>query len=336
MPAPQRPHRQAGPPVVRRAPGRLTPARGRPQRAQRRVVLHHERPTGQWCPGGQRTVGQIQVQGAYDVQARAVGEEPELRARTGIEAQLAGEPLGQCLDLRVGRPQADRRQARPARPGPLLAAGAVRAYCPGPVGVAVEEPVAVRSRRQELLQQQPAARLPGPQEQLPRLPRRAHHDGAAQPGPGRHQPGPAPLGDHRQPGPPDGGGLLGAVRDGGLRVRDPGRRAHLGQLGLVGDPLGKQGGLPRQQTGGSQVLAEPACRDRARVVHRDQHRRTGDPRRHPAQHGRDRGSGRARRRWRMQLPYEPDLPTGLPVESATRCTSTPALPSERTAPRVPW
>ncbi|PPS68768.1 hypothetical protein BZZ08_07368 [Streptomyces sp. MH60] len=326
MAGPQRPQRPARRPVVPGVPGQLAapvPLAGRTQGAQRRVVLHHEHPPRPRCPLRQRAVGEVQVQGPYDVQSGGVGEQPELGAGTRVEveqviaarraaapevevedapvAQLRGDPLGERLHSRVRRPAAHRRQTGAARPGPGLAAGAARPDRAGAVGVPVEEPVPVGTRRQERLEQQPAARLLGPPVQLPGLPRRAHQHRAAQPAARGHQPGPAPLRHHRQAQPPRRPRRLRrAVRDQGLGVRDVQGGAHTGQFRLVGHARGQLTRLVGQQIRGLQFRPRPAHRHGARVVHRNQHRGPREPRGEAAQDRRDLGGRRARRRRGVQ------------------------------------
>ncbi|WP_174267339.1 hypothetical protein [Streptomyces sp. SLBN-31] len=59
--------------------------------------------------------------------------------------------------------------------------------------------------------------------------------------------------------------------------------AQIGQFGLVGEKFGWSGRHRREQIGGDEVAAQRDHRDGARVVRRDQHGRTGEPRGHPAQ-----------------------------------------------------
>ncbi|MCF0091149.1 hypothetical protein B0E37_06269 [Streptomyces sp. MH192] len=354
MAGPQRPHRETGPRVVGRVPGQLAALRRAPQRGQRGVVLHDEAPPGAGRGRGQRTVRQVQVQRADDVQPGGVREQPELRPGAGIEveqvvgaragltaevqvedapvAQGTDQPLRQRRHRRVDRPLPGRGQPRPARPGAVLAPGAARAQRALPVGVAVEEPVAVGPRRQERLEQQPAARLRRARVQLPRLPRRAQHHRAPQPGPGRQQPGTAPLGHHREPQPLRPGDRLGgAVGDEGERVRHAHPGAQSGQFGLVRDFFGERPGPRGQQEGGGEPFPQPAHRDRPRVVHRDQHGGPADPRGDPVQHGGDVGGTGAGRRRRMQPAEEPGAAhrTGGAVGDQVHLHSRPAERAHR-------
>jgi len=93
-------------------------------------------------------------------------------------------------------------------------------------------------------------------------------------------------------------------------MRDARRPAQPRQLRLVRDPPGQLAGLLRQQIRGRQLLAQPAHRDRARVVHRDQHGGPLDARGDPQQHRRDVGVRGPRVRRRMQLPDEPRMAYG--------------------------
>ncbi|MDH6584791.1 hypothetical protein M2161_003897 [Streptomyces sp. SAI-133] len=88
------------------------------------------------------------------------------------------------------------------------------------------------------------------------------------------------------------------------------RRAHLGQLRLVGHAFGQGAGLLGQQIRGGQFLAQPAHRDAARVVHRDQYGRTRDAGRDPAQRDSDVTEGGAGRRRGVDLAYETGCPYG--------------------------
>lgn len=318
MAGPQRPQGGAGREVVPGVPG---PLGAGAERGERRVVLRHEGPAGQRGGRRQRTVGQIQVQRTHHVEPRPVREEPELGAGPRIEVEqvvrargvLAAEvqvedaavaerrrqPFRQRLHGGVRGPAAHRGQPRPARPGAQLAARAAAAHRPGPVRVPVEEPVLVRRRRQERLEQQSAARLLGAAAQRVGLPRRAQYRRAAQVRTRGQQPGAAPLRDHGQPEAPDRGGRLcrGVGRE-CRRMRDARGLAHGGQFGLVGDAFGETGGGEGKQIAGREGVPHPVHRDRARVIHWDQYGGTGHPGRHSAQRQRDvggRGVGCGRR-----------------------------------------
>jgi hypothetical protein len=74
-----------------------------------------------------------------------------------------------------------------------------------------------------------------------------------------------------------------------------------GQFRLVGDAFGQRARRRGQQVGGRQLLAQPVHGDRARVVHRDQHRRARDTGGDTAQGHGDVGGGRLRWRRGMDL-----------------------------------
>ncbi|WP_051874377.1 hypothetical protein [Streptomyces exfoliatus] len=98
------------------------------------------------------------------------------------------------------------------------------------------------------MKQQQAAGLRGAGVQLPYFGERPQHRGAAQPAAGREQPGPAPLGDHRQAERPGhGGGLVGAGGDPGTGVGEAQGRTGPGERGPVGDPQQLLLGLLGQQ-----------------------------------------------------------------------------------------
>jgi hypothetical protein len=51
------------------------------------VVLHQEATTVLWCTGWHWAAGQVQVRGDHHVDARGVGEQPELRTQAWVEVQ---------------------------------------------------------------------------------------------------------------------------------------------------------------------------------------------------------------------------------------------------------
>ena len=264
----------------------------------------------------------------------------EVEVEDAAVAERRRQPFRQRLHLRVGRPAAHRGQPRAARPGALLAAGAAAAHRPGPVGVPVEEPVAVG---------RPAAGTPGAAAGCP-PPRRAG-TAPAPPAPSAPPPccaAPCPAGSSQ--------GRLHFATTG-----SPSRQAARGRLRrAVRDRASPGAGCPRPRT----RRPVPPCRRRVRRDRRaaaaadSEGARcvtaSGPPRRrsrHPSGSVRRDGTpgpplgatsatisaGEAPGAGgRMHPVTKRDLRTGLPVESATTCTSIPARPSERTAPSVPW
>lgn len=246
------------------------------------------------------------MQCPYDVRARRVGEEAELgagarvevqqvvRAGGGVEPEVEiedapvaerGDHLArQPLHGGVGQPAAHGRQPGPGRPGPFLAPGGAHQERAVTAAVAVEEPVETAPRRQPFLEQQPAPRLGAAAEQLPGLAPRAHHDGAAQPGALRQQPGPAPLGDRGQPERARrAGGLLAVAGDGRAGMGQPQRGAERGEFRLVGDALGQVRWLCGQQVAARQPGPEAGDHDRAQIVQGDEDGGDAEPLRDPQQ-----------------------------------------------------